>query len=70
MAKKRLSPRFKQSTKRNFEQYRLKGMIAQLHAMYYDHRHGSHELLNNIGIAIDQLTALCPLIREDSDGIF
>lgn len=53
---------------RNFEQYLLKGMIANLHNFYYNRRNGSPDVLARIGLAVDTLINLSELLKEHNDG--
>ena len=65
MATKR--PRKKNSSNPGFEQYRLNGMIANLHTIYYDRRKGSPSVLTQIGLTIDCLEALKIVLKEHND---
>ena len=66
MATKR--PRKKKSLNPGFEQYRLNGMIANLHTIYYARRNGSPNVLTQIGLTIDCLESLKTVLKEHNDA--
>lgn len=51
----------------NFAIYRLNGMIANLHRIYYERRKDDPALLTKIGCAIDCLTELKTVLKEHND---
>ena len=52
------------ATRKNFDQYCIAGMIANLHRIYYERRKDDALLLSKIGCAIDCLTELKNLLKE------
>ena len=48
----------------NFAIFRINGMIANLHRIYYERRKDDALLLSKIGCAIDCLTDLKNLLKE------
>ena len=52
---------------RNFAQYRINGMIANLHRIYYERRKDDPALLAKIGCAVDCLTELKTVLKEPND---
>lgn len=51
----------------NFAIYRLNGMIANLHRIYYERRKDDPALLTKIGCAIDCLTELKTVLKEHNN---
>ena len=51
----------------NFAQYRINGMIANLHRIYYERRKDDPALLTKIGCAIDCLTELKTVLKEHNN---
>ena len=51
----------------NFAIYRLNGMIANLHRIYYERRKDDPALLTKIGCAIDCLTELKTILKEHNN---
>ena len=51
----------------NFAQYRINGMIANLHRIYYERRKDDPALLAKIGCAIDCLTELKIVLKEHNN---
>lgn len=62
-----MTNRQRRATRKNFDQYCLAGMVANLHRIYYERRKQSDETLNEIGLAIDTLEHLRTQLKlEDS----
>ena len=52
------------TSRQNFAIYRLNGMIASLHRLYYEHRSYDQNLLNQISLALDSLIELKTTLKD------
>ena len=59
-----MTKRQKKARMQNFAIFRINGMIANLHRVYYERRKDDALLLSKIGCAIDCLTELKNLLKE------